>query len=76
MCEKIREINDVNTRTSRPFIQIKSIKGLELKWLFDTGAGLTCISSKAFRKIDKEYRPSKINKIGSRAQQASQVEAH
>jgi hypothetical protein len=54
----------------RPIIQIKSIKGMEQNWLFDTGAGLTCMSSKAFRKIDKKYRPSTINAISTRAQEA------
>jgi predicted aspartyl protease len=44
---------------------------MEQKWLFDTGVGLTFMSSKAFRKIDKEYRPSKINAVGTRAQGAS-----
>jgi hypothetical protein len=54
MCKEILKINDVTTKTSRPFIQIKSIKGMEQNWLFDNGAGITCMSSKAFRKIDKE----------------------
>jgi hypothetical protein len=39
--------------------------------LFDIGAGLTCMSSSVFRKINKEYRPHKISAIGSRAQGAS-----
>ena len=41
------------------------------KWLFDTGAGLTCMSLKAFRNISKDYRPSKINAIGKNAKGAS-----
>ena len=66
------KINDVQSKkTQRPYIKIGSLKGLEQTWLFDTGAGLTCMSLKAFRNIDKEYRPSQINAVGSRANGAS-----
>jgi hypothetical protein len=41
----------------RSLIQIKSIKGIEEKWLFDTGAGLTSMSLNAFRNVSKDYRP-------------------
>jgi hypothetical protein len=44
----------------RPLIQIISAKEMEQKWLFDTVAGLTCMSLKAFRMIDRSYRPPKI----------------
>ena len=30
------------------------------KWLFDTGAGLTCMSSQQFRLIPIEKRPKKL----------------
>ncbi len=30
------------------------------KWLFDTDAGLTCISTQQFKLIPKEKRPTKI----------------
>jgi hypothetical protein len=40
---------------------------MEQKWLFDTGAALTCMSSRAFRKISKDHRPSKINAFGKTA---------
>jgi hypothetical protein len=40
---------------------------MEQKWLFDTGARLTCMSLTTFRIIPKEYRPSKINSIGTKA---------
>jgi hypothetical protein len=50
---------------------IKSIKGMEQKWLFDTGAGLTCMSLEAFRNISKDYRLSEINTIGKSAMGAS-----
>ena len=70
-CEEIIKINDVHTKTQRPLIQIKSVKGLEQKWLFDTGAGLTCMSLQTFRRIPKNCRPSKINAIGKSAKGAS-----
>jgi hypothetical protein len=44
---------------------------MEQKWLFDTGAGPTCMSLKAFRNISKDCRPSKIDAIGKHAQEAS-----
>jgi predicted aspartyl protease len=71
MCKGNNKINDVNAKSPRQHIQINSIKGMEHKWLFDTGAALTCMSSRAFRKISKENRPLKINAIGKTAQGAS-----
>jgi hypothetical protein len=44
---------------------------MEHKWLFDTGAALTCMSSRVFRKISKIHRPTKINAIGTTAWGAS-----
>jgi hypothetical protein len=43
LCKEIAKINHVTSKTHRPLIQIK---GTEQKWLFDTGAGLTCMSCK------------------------------
>ena len=71
MCKEIFKINDVSTKTTRPFIKLETIKGVKDNWLFDTGAGLTCMSTSAFRRIAKECRPKKINSIGSKAQGAS-----
>ena len=71
MCKEIIKINDVTTKTSRPFIELETIKGEKWDWLFDTGAGITCISTATFRKIDKSLRPTKICEIGTRAQGAS-----
>jgi hypothetical protein len=31
------------------------------KWFFDTGAGLTCMSSEQFRQIPIEKRPRKLH---------------
>ena len=68
MCKEIIKINDVNSkRTPRPYIEIETIKGVKWDWLFDTGAGLTCISTDTFRKISKDSRPIRINAIGSKA---------
>jgi hypothetical protein len=44
---------------------MKSVKGLKQKGLFESGAGLTCMPLKAFRKIGKSYRTSKLNVIGA-----------
>jgi predicted aspartyl protease len=71
MCKEIIKINDVTTKTPRPFIKIETIKGIKQDWLFDTGACLTCMSSSVFRKINIECRPQKIDAIGSKAQGAS-----
>jgi hypothetical protein len=65
------QINDITTKTTRPFSKFETIKGVKNDCLFDTGAGLTCMSTSAFRKIAKECQPKKINSIGSKAQEAS-----
>ena len=56
-----KKINDLPLKNSpRPFCPITSLEGLPKQWLFDTGASITCISRKAFRKIPKEVRPTKL----------------
>ncbi len=67
LCKEIAKINNATSKTHIRLIQIKSVKGMEQKWFFDTCAGLTCLSLKAFRKIANEYRSSKINFIGTKA---------
>ena len=60
MTEEIVKINDtVSKRSPRPFIVLKSGK-LQGKWLYDTGAAVTCMSLKAFRSIPIENRPKKL----------------
>ena len=55
------EINDVVRKLdARPLIEINSSPMMKGKWLFDTGAGLTCMSSQQFRLIPIEKRPSKL----------------
>ena len=39
--------------------------------LFDTGAGLACISLKSYKKISPESRPMKIHAVGIQANGAS-----
>jgi hypothetical protein len=44
-----------------PLIKINSNPIMRGKWLFDTGAGHTCLSTKQFRLIPIEKRPTKLN---------------
>jgi hypothetical protein len=50
LCKEMVKIIVVTSKTHRPLIQIKSVKGMEQKCLFDTGAGLTCMSLEGFRQ--------------------------
>jgi hypothetical protein len=50
---------------ARPIIEINSNPMIKDKWLFDTGAGLTCMFPQQFRLILIENRPSKL-KLSSR----------
>jgi hypothetical protein len=70
--QEINDLHDLPTKTNpRPIIQLNSIQGLTQDWLFDTGAGLSCISLQAFRKISPELRPMKIHDVGKQAHGAS-----
>jgi hypothetical protein len=71
MCKEIFKINVVTKKTTRPFIKLETIKEVKTDWLFDTGSGLTYMSTSPFRRIAKECRPKKICTIGSKAQGAS-----
>jgi hypothetical protein len=46
---------------ARLFIEINLSPIMRVKLLFDTGAGLTCMSSQQFRLIPMEKRPGKLN---------------
>ena len=60
MIDEIQEINDVQSKsTPRLLITLDSSSGLSCKWLFDTGAALSCMSIGAFRKIPINKRPRK-----------------
>ena len=60
-CNEVLEINDVISKLdARPLIEINSSPVMKGKWLFDTGAGLTCMSSQQFRLIPIEKRPNKL----------------
>jgi hypothetical protein len=47
------------TRMGRPFLNTK-IGSMECKMLYDTGADISCMSEKDFRRIPAEVRPEKI----------------
>ena len=62
MQQEILEINDIhNNQDKRPWIQVDTIPALHEKWLFDTGASITCMSSAMFRTIPIHLRPTKID---------------
>ena len=61
-CIEVLEINDVIRKLdTRPLIEINSSPVMKGKWLFDTGAGLICMSLQQFRQIPIEKRPRKLN---------------
>jgi hypothetical protein len=52
MIIEILEINNIQSKsTPMPLITLKTRSGLSCKWLFDTGAALSCVSIGACRKI-------------------------
>ena len=53
-------INDGRKFDARPLIEIISSPLMTGKWLFDTGAGLSFMSTQQFRLIPKEKRPRKL----------------
>ncbi len=60
-CKEVMEINDVVHRQDmRPLMEIKSEPIMVGKWLFDTGAGIPCMSYQQFRLIPIENRPTKF----------------
>ena len=72
MIKDILKINDVQSKSlSRPLISLTDSSGLHNKWLFDTGAAITCMSIGSFRKIPLNKRPQKINDKGKICKGAS-----
>jgi hypothetical protein len=51
--------NRLNKRVNRPNITVKTIQGPTSTWLFDTGADVTVMAMREFRKIPIEKRPTK-----------------
>ena len=51
--------NLTGSASARPFIRLK-VCDKEGSWLYDTGASVTCMSLKEFRKIHPDCRPQKI----------------
>jgi hypothetical protein len=51
--------NQLNKQVNRPHITVKTIQGPTSTWLFDTGADVTVMAMREFRKIPIEKRPMK-----------------
>jgi hypothetical protein len=49
--------NRLNKHVNRPHITVKTIQGPTSTWLFDTGADVTVMAMREFRKIPIEKRP-------------------
>ena len=72
MIEEVLKINDiVSKKTPRPIITLQTSSGLSCKWLFDTGASITCMSIGAFKSIPIHARPKQIGEGGRNAVGAS-----
>ncbi len=72
MIEEVLKINDiVSKKTPRPIITLQTSSGLSCKWLFDTGAAITCMSVGAFKSITIHARPKLIGEKGRNAVGAS-----
>ena len=58
--DTISEIeNQSQNKSGRPYLAVL-FEGMSLRGLYDTGADLSCISEKAFRRIPPEKRPAKL----------------
>ena len=60
LAENKSKSNFSSTNVPRPFINVQSIKGVTTHWLYDTGAKITVLALREFRKIPIELRPTKI----------------
>jgi hypothetical protein len=60
-CEaKINTMGVISSNAAnRPFVPLK-VQSIEGKWLYDTGASVTCMSLKHFRQIHPDKRPPKL----------------
>ena len=59
IAENTSLLNRLNKRVSRPHITVKTIQGPTTTWLYDTGADISVMSMREFRKIPIENRPKK-----------------
>ena len=60
--KEVLKINDVTeSDDARPMVEINSWPIMKDKWLYDTGASITCMSTERFRAIPINKRPTKIN---------------
>ncbi len=61
-CKEVLKINFVVCKKdTRPLSEINSSPTMVGKWLFDTGVGITSMSSQHFRPIPIEDKPKKLN---------------
>ena len=60
----------LNKRHTRPYVQTVVEKVLPRRGLYDTGADLTCMNTKTFRKIPVDKRPKKVMGNNRSAQSA------
>ncbi len=56
---KIAENTSLEKRSRRPFISVNTLLGATTTWLYDTGAEVSVIAQREFRKIPIEKRPIK-----------------
>jgi hypothetical protein len=71
-CKEVLDIYDVICKLDAgPLIEIDSSPVIKGKWLFDTGPGLSCISTQQFKLVPKEKRPTKITLYQREARGAS-----
>ena len=59
IAENTSLLNRLNKRVSRPHITVNTIQGPTTTWLYDTGADISVMSMREFRKIPIENRPKK-----------------
>ena len=59
IAENTSLLNRLNKRVSRPHITVETIKGPTTTWLYDTGADISVMSMREFRKIPIANRPKK-----------------
>ena len=51
--------NRLNKKSRRPFISVNTLPGATTTWLYDTGAEVSVMAQREFRKIPIDKRPKK-----------------
>ncbi len=49
--------NRLNKKSRRPFISVNTLPGATTTWLYDTGAEVSVMAQREFRKIPIKKRP-------------------